>query len=251
MLPADLPAAKEALRSREGLTSKEWERDIGVWKSGDAVPDTIPDLPIWAKAHGLDAAIWTALGPKLDDIASPSADQVINYLRKLTGPARDYAERYIRCAPRQIDTDYRRRIEAELGWSHRACSGEPMPATKVEEELLYYTGRAGDIVRQLGFAALAAVWLFHSAASSPTTLPVSFKCAVILVVASLTVDAVQYVVGSLLWGAKILKDKGEEAAAKQRGTVRTLLAIVTAKVVLMLVAYLFLLRALASQVRWG
>jgi len=74
---------------------------------------------------------------------------------------------------------------------------------------------------------------------------------VILVVASLTVDAVQYVVGSLLWGAKILKNKGEEAAAKQKGTVRTLLAIVTVKVVLMLVAYLFLLRALASQVRWG
>jgi len=121
MLPADLPAAKEALRRREGLTSREWERDIRAWKSGHTAPDTIPDLPIWAKAHGLDAAIWTALGPRLDDAASPSADQVIDYLSGLTGPAKDAAERYIRCAPRQIDTEYRRKIEAALGWSHRPC----------------------------------------------------------------------------------------------------------------------------------
>jgi hypothetical protein len=66
----------------------------------------------------LDAAIWTALGPKFDHRElSPSADQVIQYLRRLTGTARDNAKQYIERAPRQIDTEYRRRIEADLGWT--------------------------------------------------------------------------------------------------------------------------------------
>jgi hypothetical protein len=78
----------------------------------------IPDLPQWAEANGLDAAVWTALGPRFDGKnVSPSADAVIEYLRALTGPRRENAKRYIERTPRQIDTEYRRRIEVVLGWS--------------------------------------------------------------------------------------------------------------------------------------
>lgn len=122
MLSTDLQAAKEALRDREGLTSKDWVQRIGSWQEGEPAPPTIPEMPEWARTRGLNAAIWTALKPKFQkqDI-SPSVDQVIDYLRQLTGTTRDEAERYARCAPRQIDTEYRRRVEATLGWSHQDC----------------------------------------------------------------------------------------------------------------------------------
>lgn len=95
---------------------------IGSWQQGDPPPQLIPELPEWARAHGIDAAIWTALKARFNGKeAAPSAEEVIEYLRKLTGPARVNAERYVRWAPRQIDTEYRRKIEAELGWTHREC----------------------------------------------------------------------------------------------------------------------------------
>jgi hypothetical protein len=120
MISADLPSAKKALRDRENIPGENWASKIGSWQQGEPVPAIMPELPKWADAHGLDAVIWTALGPKFGDTeASPSVDQVIEHLRGLTGTARENAKRYIECAPRQIDTEYRRRIEAALGWSFR------------------------------------------------------------------------------------------------------------------------------------
>ena len=113
---AELVAAKDALREREGKPKGEY---IGVWKAGDPPPDAIPTLVDWAAAHGVDAVIWTALPPKFDghDNVVPTAEDVVGYLQSLKGTERRDAERYIRLAPRQIDTAYRRRIEADLNWT--------------------------------------------------------------------------------------------------------------------------------------
>jgi cation transport regulator ChaC len=122
MIPSELQAAREALRDREGITGNNWVSRIGSWQRGEAAPESIPELPEWAAAHGLGATVWTALGPRFNgQEISPSVDQVIEYLRHLTGTARENAECYVRCAPRQVDTHYRRRIEAEFGWSYRDC----------------------------------------------------------------------------------------------------------------------------------
>jgi len=117
MLPTSLQAAKEALRDRECITAKDWSSKIGSWQQGEPAPANMPELPNWAEAHGLDAAVWTALVTKFDDVQGvPSAEQILEYLRGLTGTARENAKRYIERTPRQIDTEYRRRIEAALGW---------------------------------------------------------------------------------------------------------------------------------------
>lgn len=120
MLPTDLQSAKKALKDREGITATNWQSLIDSWKRGDKAPKNIPDLPQWAKDRGLDAAVWTALKPKFGNKErSPSIDEVIIHLRELLGTERDHAKEYIERAPRQIDTCYRRQIEAALGWPCR------------------------------------------------------------------------------------------------------------------------------------
>jgi hypothetical protein len=110
---SDLPSATGALRKREGCKLAH----IASWCQGQARPETIVELPEWAAARGIQSVIWTGLPAKFGSAERvPSFDEVLGHLRGLTGVTKDRAERYIRFAPRQIDTEYRRRIEAELGW---------------------------------------------------------------------------------------------------------------------------------------
>lgn len=118
----DLELAREALRDREGITAKDWTGLIGSWQPGNSEPTLIAGLPAWASAHGVDAVIWTSLRPKLGrEERAPNEDEVLEYLSGLRGPKRDNAERYIRCTPSQVDTNYRRRFEADLGWTYVHC----------------------------------------------------------------------------------------------------------------------------------
>ena len=120
MLAPDLASARNMLRKREGCKLEA----IGSWSRGAASPVHITELPEWAKARGVSDVIWTALPSKFEAVGGsvPSVDQVVEYLSGLTGPARDAAEKYIRFAPRQIDTPYRQRIEAALGWTAKDSS---------------------------------------------------------------------------------------------------------------------------------
>ena len=114
----DLSEAREALCKREGI-EKTCEKWIHVWQPGMDAPKLIPDMPRWAESHGLHGVVWTALPPKFDgknDVV-PSCEQVIGHLSQLVGTKRDNAERYVRNASRQIDTLYRRQVEAKLGWT--------------------------------------------------------------------------------------------------------------------------------------
>jgi hypothetical protein len=123
MTSGDLLEAVRVLCKREGILERNCSSLIGSWQRGNTAPVNIPDLPAWADARGVDAVVWTALGPKFGtEDRSPSIDEVIQYLRGLTGPIRDHARHYIERTPRQIDTNYRRQIEATLGWSRQSTS---------------------------------------------------------------------------------------------------------------------------------
>ncbi|MXZ28670.1 hypothetical protein F4212_08740 [Candidatus Poribacteria bacterium] len=112
-----LEVAIKQLKRREETTKD----NIGDWSKGQDSPAEIPKLSEWTRARNIDSVIWTALPPGLkgNENEQPSVEDVLRYLRELTGTARDAAEQYIRRAPRQIDTAYRRRIEAELYWLPR------------------------------------------------------------------------------------------------------------------------------------
>ena len=111
-----LDEAKEQLQRREGPTIPEY---IGDWSRGQLSPVSIPGLSEWALARNIDSVVWTALPPKFkgENNRQPGVEDVLQHLRALSETKQDAAEKYIRRAPRQIDTDYRRRIEAELEWS--------------------------------------------------------------------------------------------------------------------------------------
>lgn len=115
--------AQQALQTREGTPKL---RNIGRWELGQtsyAAPDLIIDLPQWAASHSIQAVVWTALSPKFGkEERTPNEDEVLKYLKGLQENEQKLAEQYIRNAPPQIDTTYRRRIEAELKWTPK-CVG--------------------------------------------------------------------------------------------------------------------------------
>ena len=118
-----LQEAKLALAARECMTSKDPTKNIGSWSRGDESPPCIHELPQWAAANGIEQVVWTALGPKFNGEIVPTKEHVVEHLRSLLGPERDNAERYVRFAPAQIDTPYRRYIESTLGWVRASRRG--------------------------------------------------------------------------------------------------------------------------------
>jgi hypothetical protein len=116
----DLGLAREALRRRECVLSKNAEVQIGQWERGQAGErvGAARRIERWGVSLDLDAVIWTNLSPKFHEQDSvPSSEEVVGHLNALAHEKRKNAERYIRMAPRQIDTNYRRAIERELGWT--------------------------------------------------------------------------------------------------------------------------------------
>lgn len=111
----NLDLAKSQLMAREGTKREDW---VTAWAQDAPAPDVMPGLPGWAAAHGITGVVWTSLPPQFDKKpVTPTVEQVVAYLAGLEGAKRDEAERYIRHAPRQVDTPYRRRMEAVLGWT--------------------------------------------------------------------------------------------------------------------------------------
>jgi hypothetical protein len=113
----DIDSAIAALKKREDIQDRDVIKGIGRWV-GDSPPPLIPGLADWAGKQHVDAVVWTGLGFSSKGHAGRrSADEVVQYLKTLRDEARSTAETYVRRAPRQIDTVYRRRIEADLGWT--------------------------------------------------------------------------------------------------------------------------------------
>lgn len=108
-----LEEAVELLRQREGKIKRE---HIGCWQPG-ALSAT-QSITNWSKGRDFAGVIWTALPPKIaGDERFPDVAEVIEYLRQLIREGRSaQAKEYVRRAPKQIRTAYRKEIERQLGW---------------------------------------------------------------------------------------------------------------------------------------
>ena len=117
---SDLAQARESLRQRERIPRSRAHGLISHWRRGEN-PISEPDATIsaWAAGKDLDAAVWTNLGSKFGgtDGRTPTEIEAVAYLQALEGKVRAATEEYVRRAPRQIATVYRRAIETTLGWT--------------------------------------------------------------------------------------------------------------------------------------
>jgi len=114
----DLEEARQLLADREARPKKGSTKIVGFWSPSAAAGTYTEEIGSWAQAHGLDAAVWTSLGPRFHDVDGriPTVDEVVAHLRSQTGQKRETAERYVRCVPAQVRTQYRLAIEDALGW---------------------------------------------------------------------------------------------------------------------------------------
>ncbi|MBL0261021.1 MAG: hypothetical protein IPQ10_08135 [Saprospiraceae bacterium] len=114
MLPSNIDECIESLKKREGTTKENIHFTTINSNCEDVIKLTITK---WLKEKDIDAAIWTGLSfSKKTKNERPTLSDIINHLEQLTGDERRFAEEYIRNAPKQIDTEYRREIENKLGW---------------------------------------------------------------------------------------------------------------------------------------
>jgi len=67
----------------------------------------------------------------------------------------------------------------------------------------YYelSGKASDVARQLAFAGIALIWIFHEAGGNPIAIPHPLVWPAALLISGLACDLLQYVSGALIWGA--------------------------------------------------
>lgn len=116
----DLSTAKRYLATREGIEDKNIEKSIGLWEAagGTSHGAGASEIAQWAQTKQLDVVVWTNLevGLKSKRGTVPAIKAVLDHLRTLPHAQGVLAERYIRKAPPQIDTEYRRQIAQELGW---------------------------------------------------------------------------------------------------------------------------------------
>lgn len=122
MATTNLNDAKISLQIREGIGEKRLEMSIGSISKEVQNENENPTnqlIRTWMGHMSLDAVIWTNLSPKFnnEDGRIPTKQEAITYLEGLDINKRDHAEQYIRTAPRQIDTDFRRDFEKRWNWT--------------------------------------------------------------------------------------------------------------------------------------
>jgi len=125
---------------------------------------------------------------------------------------------------------------------------------KDARELYYFfSGKTSDIVRQLGLAGVAIVWLFKVDIAGAPKVPEAMVVPLALIVAGLTLDLLHYAVATCLWG--FLQRHKENAGTTDddeflapRQINWPALVLFALKIVFIGAAYVLLLRHLFSVV---
>lgn len=115
-----LDKAKRNLAEREGISPKNEKYSIGFVDAHSSEMHGLCASTIfeWAKQQELSGVVWTNLkcGFKKSRDVMPSVEEILRHFRSLDQAALARAKEYVTNAPAQIQTTYRSRIMADMGW---------------------------------------------------------------------------------------------------------------------------------------
>jgi len=120
----------------------------------------------------------------------------------------------------------------------------------VREFYSHHTSKTSEIVRQLGFAGIAVIWVFKSEVAGRPTIPPELVSAAFLIVLGLGLDLLHYVAGSLVWGiyGRIKELRDDVSSTTEFEAPRQInwpaIILFWSKTVVMIIAYSFIIRFL-------
>jgi hypothetical protein len=117
----------------------------------------------------------------------------------------------------------------------------------------FHSGKTSDLIRQLGLAGIAIVWIFKYEVQGTPKIPEALALPLVLIVVGLVLDLLQYSVATAVWGTyQRLKERAgvsEDADFKApRQFNWPALAFFWLKVVSIAAAYFLLIHHLAQTV---
>ena len=127
-----------------------------------------------------------------------------------------------------------------------------MKLEDTREAYQFYTGKVSDIIRQLGLAAIALVWVFKSDVNGRPVIPPELITAAEFTVVGLGLDLLQYVTGAAIWGSyNRYKERQGTSVTTEFEAPRQLnwatIAFFWLKVIAILVSYGYILRFLENR----
>lgn len=129
-----------------------------------------------------------------------------------------------------------------------------MKLKDVRENYYYFSQKTSDIVRQLGFAGIALVWVFKTdIGGGRQVIPPELLPATRYIVIGLALDLLHYVAGTLVWA--IYNGLKERAGTKEeteflapRPINWPSIVFFWAKTIVMIYAYVLLILFLANRI---
>jgi hypothetical protein len=124
-----------------------------------------------------------------------------------------------------------------------------MELKKYLEDYYFYSGKASDISRQLGFAGIALIWIFRGNDPNEPLVPQELILPGIFLVLGLACDLLQYACGALIWGVfhRIKERKGLSASDELKAPSwlnKPILALFIIKIFAIIVGYVLIFRYL-------
>jgi hypothetical protein len=127
-----------------------------------------------------------------------------------------------------------------------------MKLEDVRENYQYFSQKISDIVRQMGFAGIALIWVFKTDTGGKQVVPPELLPAAKLIVVALGLDLLHYICGTLVWGIynRIKENKGTDEATEflaPQVINWPALALFWLKIVVMVIAYIYILVFLLAK----
>lgn len=128
-----------------------------------------------------------------------------------------------------------------------------MKLENVREYYEYFSGKISDIVRQLGLAGIALIWVFKTEVAGKQVIPADLMTSAKLIVMALGLDLLHYITGTIVWGSyNSIKERQGIKQDKEFLAPRKInwpaLFFFWTKIFTMLAAYVYILRFLLSHV---